>query len=105
MADSSGDGLAASISAESAAPADVRFVSGREVDYGAFRAISTMIEEQADRRPERSAISYDGRTLTYRQLDHLVNGLAADLAHHGVGSGAILPVLLVNSLEDRKSVV
>jgi len=99
LADSSGDGLAASISAESAAPADVRFVSGREVDYGAFRAISTMIEEQADRRPERSAISYDGRTLTYRQLDHLVNGLAADLAHHGVGSGAILPVLLVNSLE------
>ncbi|MEQ4719539.1 amino acid adenylation domain-containing protein [Nonomuraea sp. B19D2] len=58
-----------------------------------------MIEEQTDRCPERPAVTYDGRTLSYRQLDDLVNGLAARLAEHGVTRGDVVAVLLVNSLE------
>ncbi|NUR91941.1 MAG: thioester reductase domain-containing protein [Nonomuraea sp.] len=73
--------------------------AGRTVDYGPFRPVTAMIEEQADRGPERPAVTYDGRTLTYRQLDHLVNGLAHTLAERGIGKGDVVPVLLVNSLE------
>lgn len=73
--------------------------SGRSVDYGAFRAVPVMIEEQVDRTPDRPAVSYDGRTLSYRALDGLANGLAASLARHGLRKGDTVPILLVNSLE------
>jgi amino acid adenylation domain-containing protein/thioester reductase-like protein len=89
----------ASIAAETAASSDMPFVGGREADFGPFKSISMMIEEQVAKRPEYPAISYDGRTLTYRQFDGLVNGLAAVLASRGVGRGDVVPVLLANSLE------
>ncbi|WP_214325666.1 non-ribosomal peptide synthetase [Nonomuraea sediminis] len=73
--------------------------AGRAIGFGPFRPVSAMIEEQTDRSPERPAVTYDGRTLTYRQLDDLVNGLAATLAGHGVGKGDVVAALLVNSLE------
>ncbi|NUS09059.1 MAG: amino acid adenylation domain-containing protein [Nonomuraea sp.] len=76
-----------------------RGFAGRAVDLGPFRPVSAMIEEQTDRCPGRPAVTYDGRTLTYRELDDLVNGLAATLAGHGVGKGDVVAVLLVNSLE------
>jgi non-ribosomal peptide synthetase component F len=76
-----------------------RRFTGRAVDYGAFRPIPELIREQADRHPERPAVTYDGRTLTYRRLDELVNGLAAVLAERGVRRGDVVPVLLVNGLE------
>jgi amino acid adenylation domain-containing protein/thioester reductase-like protein len=74
-------------------------VAGQAVDYGGFRPVSRLIEEQADRRPGRTAACYAGRTLTYRQLDQLANGLAATAAARGVGKGDRVAVLLVNSLE------
>jgi amino acid adenylation domain-containing protein/thioester reductase-like protein len=73
--------------------------TGRAFDHGEFRPVSALIEEQADRHPERPAVSYAGRTLTYRRLDELVCGLAATLAERGVREGDVVPVLLVNSLE------
>ncbi|MEU8146382.1 amino acid adenylation domain-containing protein [Nonomuraea sp. NPDC048901] len=73
--------------------------AGRAVDFGVFRPISALIEEQTDRHPERPAVSFEGRMLTYRRLDELVNGLAATLTGHGVGKGDVVAVLLVNSLE------
>lgn len=76
-----------------------RRFAGRAVDYGEFRPVSALIEEQADRHPDRPAVSYDGRTLTYRRLDALVSGLAGALAGHGVGKGDVVPLLLENSLE------
>ncbi|GAA4616717.1 hypothetical protein GCM10023195_74410 [Actinoallomurus liliacearum] len=79
-------------------PSKRRF-TGRAVDHGGFRPVSALIEERADRHPERPAVSCGGRTLTYRRLDELVGGLAATLAERGVRRGDVVPVLLVNSLE------
>ncbi|MDN3353818.1 amino acid adenylation domain-containing protein [Actinomadura sp. DC4] len=79
-------------------PSRWRF-TGRAVDHGDFRTVSALIEEQTDRHPDHPAISYDGRTLTYGELDGLVNGLAAELAGRGVRKGDIVPLLVVNSLE------
>ncbi|WP_194906395.1 non-ribosomal peptide synthetase [Catenulispora rubra] len=74
-------------------------ISAGRTDPGAFRPVPAMIEDQADRTPERPAVSYDGRTLSYRSLDGLANGLAVALAGRGIGRGAAVPVLLGNSLE------
>ncbi len=73
--------------------------SGRTVDYGGFRPVHELIEAQADLVPDHPAVSHDGRTLTYRSLDDLANGLAAGLARHGITKGEAIPVLCVNSLE------
>ncbi|HET9895382.1 MAG TPA: amino acid adenylation domain-containing protein [Streptosporangiaceae bacterium] len=73
--------------------------SGREADYGEFRPVHEIIEAQADLGPDRPAVTYDGRTLTYGSFDGLANGLAADLAQRGVSKGDVVPVLCVNSLE------
>ncbi|MFL6138258.1 MAG: non-ribosomal peptide synthetase [Frankiaceae bacterium] len=68
-------------------------------DSGPFRSVLTMIEDQVDRRGDRPAVHHDGRALSYRTLDGLANGLAADLAQRGVRKGDTIPVLLVSSLE------
>jgi amino acid adenylation domain-containing protein/thioester reductase-like protein len=73
--------------------------AGRAVDYGGFRPVPELIEAQADRHPGRVAACYAGRTLTYRQLDELANGLASVAAGRGVGKGDPVAVVLVNSLE------
>src|ERR1700676_4412174 len=73
--------------------------AGRAVDDGAFRAVPRLIEDRADDHPDRPAVSYAGRTLTYRQLDELASGLAAGLARLGVAGADRVAVLLVNSLE------
>src|SRR4051794_27540257 len=74
-------------------------ISGRAFDDGPFRSVPALIEDRVDAHPDRPALSYDGRTLTYCDLDELANGLAASLAGRGVGRGDVLPVLMVNSLE------
>jgi amino acid adenylation domain-containing protein/thioester reductase-like protein len=74
-------------------------LAGQAVDIGPFRAIPAMIEAQAERRPDRPAVSYDGRTLTYRQFDGAANALAAALAARGIVKGDVVPVVMVNGLE------
>ncbi len=80
-------------------PVDPSSFTGRAVDYGEFRPVSILIEEQTDLHPDRPAVSYDGRTLTYRQLDGLVSGLANTFAGRGLRRGDVVPLLVVNSLE------
>jgi amino acid adenylation domain-containing protein/thioester reductase-like protein len=93
-------GKSAGVPGEHHSPENLeRRVIGRAVDYGPFRPIPALFREQVDRRPERPAVSYDGRTLTYRELDERVNGLADLLAGRGVRKGDVVPVLLVNGLE------
>ncbi|MBV1852788.1 non-ribosomal peptide synthetase [Catellatospora tritici] len=74
-------------------------LAGREVEHGPFRAIPTMIEDRVDEQPDAPALSYGGRTLTYREFDDHANALAAELPGHGVARGTAVPVLLGNSLE------
>ncbi|BCL13478.1 non-ribosomal peptide synthetase [Micromonospora sagamiensis] len=74
-------------------------LAGRPVDDTPFRAIPAMIEERVDRHPDRPAVSFRGRRLSYRQLDELANGFAAALATRGVTRGDVVPVLLADGLE------
>ncbi|WBB79609.1 amino acid adenylation domain-containing protein [Micromonospora sp. WMMD882] len=74
-------------------------LAGRPVDDAPFEAIPTLIERCVDRGPDRPAVSFRDRRLTYRQLDELANGFAATLADRGVTRGDVVPVLLADGLE------
>ncbi|WP_214327473.1 non-ribosomal peptide synthetase [Nonomuraea sediminis] len=74
-------------------------LAGNQVDHGRYRPVTRLFEEQVDRTPDRPALSYRATTLSYRELDDLANGLAAELAEAGVLRGDVIPLLLVNSLE------
>ena len=54
---------------------------------------------QVGRTPEAVAISYQGRSLTYRELDEAANRLAHFLCGRGVGSGQRVALLLERSAE------
>ncbi|MEO6792572.1 MAG: amino acid adenylation domain-containing protein, partial [Mycobacterium sp.] len=71
------------------------------VDYSdAPAGLHQMVEAAATRTPDAVAVSYDGRELSYAELDRRANGLAHRLRQHGVGTGAdtaVVPVLLERS--------
>jgi amino acid adenylation domain-containing protein/thioester reductase-like protein len=69
------------------------------VDYGEFSAVPHMIEDMADRGPDRVAVCHAGCTLTYRELDQLANGIALTAGGRGLNKGDRVATLLVNSLE------
>lgn len=74
-------------------------LAGSTVDYGRLRPVVAAFEEQVDRSPQRRALSYAATDLSYRQLDELANGLAAELAECGVRRGDVVPVVMINGLE------
>jgi amino acid adenylation domain-containing protein/thioester reductase-like protein len=74
-------------------------LAGEAVDYGPFRPVVRLIEDQADRHPGRVAACHAGSSLTYAELDELANGLAATAAERGVRKGGLVAVMLVNGLE------
>ncbi|UUU36490.1 thioester reductase domain-containing protein [Streptomyces sp. CA-210063] len=77
-------------------------VAGAEVDHGPYRPVATLIEEQADRTPGRTALVHRGETettLTYAEFDALANGLAAELTAAGVRDGDFVPLVIGNSVE------
>lgn len=77
--------------------------AGRTMDFGEFRPVPALVEDMADRYPERTAVCYGGDTLTYAQLDRLANGIAIAAAARGVAKGDRVATLLGNSLEQPAS--
>ena len=52
-------------------------------------SIPVLFAEQVARAPEAVAVTFDGRSWTYRELDEAANRLAHLLAGHGVGPGRV----------------
>ncbi|MGA9677504.1 MAG: amino acid adenylation domain-containing protein, partial [Mycobacterium sp.] len=62
-------------------------------------SVPVLFAAQVARTPEAVAVSFEGRSLTYRDLDEAANRLAHLLAAHGVGPGACVALLFSRSAE------
>ncbi|MGE2722240.1 amino acid adenylation domain-containing protein, partial [Mycolicibacterium celeriflavum] len=62
-------------------------------------AITTLFAEQVARTPEGMAVSFDGRHMTYRELDETSNRLAHLLIDRGVSAGERVALLSSRSVE------
>lgn len=58
-----------------------------------------LFESQVERTPDAVAVSYEGRTLTYRELNRYANQLARQLLAAGVGPETLVGLYVERSLE------
>ncbi|WP_109752317.1 non-ribosomal peptide synthase/polyketide synthase, partial [Mycolicibacterium fortuitum] len=66
---------------------------------GAAVSIPALFAEQVAAAPEAVAITADGRSMSYRELDDAASRLARKLTAHGVGPGAYVALLAERSAE------
>ncbi len=62
-------------------------------------SIPGLFAAQVARTPQAAALSFEGRSLSYRELDEAANRLAHLLADQGVGAGDVVALLLARSAE------
>ncbi|MER7766095.1 amino acid adenylation domain-containing protein [Kitasatospora sp. NPDC096140] len=62
--------------------------------------LPALFERQAARTPDADAVDFEGRTLTYRELDARVNRLARMLLERGVHRGGFVAVALPRGLDN-----
>ncbi len=71
----------------------------REVSYPLHLALHELVEAQAARTPAAVAVSFEGRTLTYRELDARAEALALRLCAEGVGAEVLVAICAERSFE------
>jgi amino acid adenylation domain-containing protein len=69
------------------------------VEFPGPSCIHQLFEEQAERRPEAAAVWFEGRRLTYGELNNRANHLANYLQKHGVGPDVLVGICVERSLE------
>ncbi|ORA18000.1 non-ribosomal peptide synthetase, partial [Mycobacterium arosiense] len=62
-------------------------------------SIPAVFAEQVTRAPDAVALTFEGRSLTYRELDETANRLAHLLAAHGAGPGQSVALLFSRSAD------
>jgi amino acid adenylation domain-containing protein len=70
-----------------------------EVPYPKDRCLHQLFEEQVERTPNATAVVFEDRQLTYRQLNERANQLARYLQKLGVGPDALVAICVERSLE------
>ncbi len=68
-------------------------------NYPREKTIAGLFEEQAARVPDRPAISYEDRQLSYRELNERANQLAGTLRQQGTTPGSIVGIMTERSPE------
>ncbi|MDT5269940.1 MAG: hypothetical protein QOH49_2126, partial [Acidobacteriota bacterium] len=68
-------------------------------DYPAQTPVHQLFEAQAERTPERVALTFEGTQLTYRELNSRANQLARHLQTLGVGPEVLVGLCVERSLE------
>ncbi len=68
-------------------------------DYPYDACLHQLIESQAAATPEAPALSFEGETLSYRELDQRSNQLARHLKKQGVGAEILVGIVVERSIE------
>ncbi|MFI0722198.1 amino acid adenylation domain-containing protein [Streptomyces sp. NPDC021224] len=68
-------------------------------DYPADATLHGLVADQVRRTPDAPAVTFDGATLTYAQLDTRADRIAHRLAAEGVGAGSLVAVCAERSLD------
>nr|WP_221475087.1 non-ribosomal peptide synthetase/MFS transporter [Sphaerisporangium rubeum] len=77
-------------------------VEGWNATATAYPGVATLhgpVEEQAARTPDAVAVRFEGRSLTYAELDAAATRVAHTLRRHGVTAGSVVAVCAERSLE------
>ncbi|AEI41578.1 non-ribosomal peptide synthetase [Paenibacillus mucilaginosus] len=69
------------------------------LEFAREQTVHGLIEEQAGRTPERTAVHFGGQSLTYRELNAKANQLARVLRSEGVGPDTVVGLMVPRSLE------
>ena len=70
-----------------------------QTDYPKDVCIHSLFEVQVERTPEATALQFEGKQLTYRELNSRANQLAHYLRQLGVGSEKLVGICVERSLE------
>ena len=62
-------------------------------------SIPEVFAAQVARNPDAPAVTFEGRTMSYRELDEASNRLAHQLVDHGAGPGQFVALLLPRSAQ------
>ncbi|MGA9769791.1 MAG: amino acid adenylation domain-containing protein, partial [Blastocatellia bacterium] len=68
-------------------------------DFDLDHSIVELFERIVERRPQSTAVEFDGAALTYHQLNGRANKLARFLSSRGVGVGHVVAICLDRSIE------
>ncbi|WP_432409116.1 amino acid adenylation domain-containing protein [Wukongibacter sp. M2B1] len=68
-------------------------------DYPRDKTIQELFEAQVERTPNNIAVMYEGKCLTYRQLNEKANSLANSLRQNAVKPEAIVGIVLERSID------
>jgi hypothetical protein len=77
----------------------IREWNGTRRDYGRETSVVELFEEQVERTPDRIAVEYEGRQLSYRELNRRANQLGDDLRELDVRAEKLVGVCLERSEE------
>ena len=68
-------------------------------DYPKDKTIVELFEEQVEKTPERTAIVFEDKALSYKELNEKANSLARFLRNNGVGRNDFVGIMVNRSLE------
>ncbi|QDY84672.1 amino acid adenylation domain-containing protein [Paenibacillus polymyxa] len=69
------------------------------VVYPSFRPVYRIFEEQAEKRPDRTALIYDGHYMNYEELNERANQLARHLQKEGISRNSVVGIMVERSFE------
>lgn len=71
--------------------------AGVKVPYDSEKTVLDFFAESVSRWPEREAVIFEDKRLTYAQLDELTDRLSAELVRRGIGREQVVSVLIPRS--------
>ena len=70
-----------------------------QANYPKDKTVVQLFEEQVKKTPEKTAVVFEDKKLTYRELNEKANSLAHYLRNMGIGRNDVVALLLDKSLE------